>query len=139
MSENASDQGSKEVLASPLPAPPLKPRQYVIAFDPGSPLTNSVSSQYDRDLVAAISQSWFRLMDSPSRVGGKGKVVVQFELRSNGNVSDVRIASSTMSEPFEAVCQKAVLDPAPFAPWSKEMRRLLTSDTRTVSFTFYSN
>jgi hypothetical protein len=34
------------------------------------------------------------------------------------------------------ICQKAVLDCAPFEPWSREMRLAIGEDYRDVSMTF---
>jgi TonB family protein len=135
----APDRESKAALASPSGTPPRAPQRYSIVAETGASATNPVFSQYDPELVAAICQSWYRLLDSTSGVGGKGKVVVQFQLHSKGSVSDVQITSSTMSEPFDAICRKAVLDPAPFAPSPEEMRRFLTNESRVVKLVFYFN
>ena len=35
------------------------------------------------------------------------------------------------------LCQRAVLDPAPFEKWPSDMRRIIGSDRREVRFTFY--
>jgi TonB family protein len=133
------DRDSKRLLASASAGLHRNPQQQSIASWPESRATNSVLQHYDHDLVEVIRQSWYRLLDNAPEVTAQGKAVVNFELHSNGSVSGVRTASSTASQPFEAICQKAVLESAPFAPWPEEMRRSLTNDTRNVSFTFYFN
>jgi hypothetical protein len=35
------------------------------------------------------------------------------------------------------VCENAINDPAPFAKWSDEMRRLVGQNYREITFTFY--
>ena len=48
----------------------------------------------------------------------------------------MKVAESTAGEVLSLICQKAVLDPAPFATWPSDMRRTL-GDTRNIQFTFY--
>jgi hypothetical protein len=50
----------------------------------------------------------------------------------------MKVAESTTGEVLSLICQKAVLDPAPFAAWPSDMRRTL-GDTRSIQFTFYYN
>jgi hypothetical protein len=46
------------------------------------------------------------------------------------------MAENTVGDVLGLICQKAVLDPAPFAVWPSDMRRTL-GDTRHIRFTFY--
>jgi hypothetical protein len=92
---------------------------------------------YDAALVEAISQRWFTLLDEREYASdSRGKVVLQFHLHYDGRVTDMNMADNTAGEVLGLICQKAVLDPAPFAVWPSDMRRTL-GDTRNIQFTFY--
>jgi hypothetical protein len=67
-----------------------------------------------------------------------GKVVLQFHLHYDGRVTDMVVAENTAGEVLGYVCEKAVLDPAPFGVWPGDMRRLL-GETRSIQFTFFYN
>jgi outer membrane biosynthesis protein TonB len=92
---------------------------------------------YDAALIAAISQRWYSLLDERDYASDShGKVVLQFRMHYDGRVTDMNVVENTAGEMLGLICQKAVLDPAPFAPWPGEMRRLI-GDTRSIQFTFY--
>jgi hypothetical protein len=48
------------------------------------------------------------------------------------------MVDNNVGEVLGLLCQKAVLDPAPFAAWPSDMRRML-GDSRQIRFTFYYN
>jgi hypothetical protein len=92
---------------------------------------------YDAALVEAISQRWFTLLDERDYASdSRGKVVLQFRLHYDGRITDMNMAENTAGEVLGLICQKAVLDPAPFAAWPSDMRRTL-GDIRSIQFTFY--
>jgi len=92
---------------------------------------------YDRALIEAISQRWYGLLDARDYASdGRGKVVLQFHLHYDGRVSDMSVSENTAGEMLGLLCEKAVLDPAPFQAWPSDMRRAL-GDTRGIQFTFY--
>jgi hypothetical protein len=92
---------------------------------------------YDSALVRAISQKWYDLLDARDYASdSRGKVVLQFRLHYDGRVSDMNMSENTAGEVLGLLCQKAVLEPAPFAAWPSDMRRTL-GDTRNIQFTFY--
>lgn len=94
---------------------------------------------YDAMLVEAISQRWFSLLDERDFASdSRGKVVVHFKLHQDGRVTGLTVAENTAGEVLGLLCQKAVLDPAPFAAWPTEMRRLM-GESRSIQFTFYYN
>jgi outer membrane biosynthesis protein TonB len=94
---------------------------------------------YDAALIEAISQRWYTLLDERDYAAeSRGKVVVQFRLHYDGRVTDMKVAESTTGEVLSLLCQKAVLDPAPFGAWPSDMRRTL-GDIRNIQFTFYYN
>jgi hypothetical protein len=92
---------------------------------------------YDAALVEAISQRWWTLLDERDYASdSRGKVVLQFRLHYDGRITDMNVADNSAGEVLGLICQKAVLDPAPFAAWPSDMRRTL-GDTRSIQFTFY--
>ncbi len=92
---------------------------------------------YDRALIDAIANRWYTLLDERDYASdSRGKVVLQFVLHYDGRVTDMNMAENTTGEVLGLICQKAVLDPAPFAVWPSDMRRTL-GDTRHIQFTFY--
>lgn len=94
---------------------------------------------YDAALIEAVTQRWYALLDQRDYASdGRGRVVLQFHLHSDGRVTEVNVAENTTSEVLGLICQKAVLDPAPFAPWPSDMRRVL-GETRNIQFTFFYN
>jgi predicted RNA-binding protein associated with RNAse of E/G family len=66
-------------------------------------------------------------------------VVLEFHMLQDGRVTNVRVAENTVGDLFALVCQRAVLDPVPYAPWPEEMKRLIGNTYRWVRFTFYYN
>ncbi len=92
---------------------------------------------YDAALVEAISQRWFDLLDERVYASdSRGKVVLQFKLHYDGRITDMTVAENNAGEVFGLICEKAVLDPAPFAPFPGDLRRML-GDSRHIQFSFY--
>jgi len=95
---------------------------------------------YDARLIDAISQRWFTLLDERAYASdSQGKVVLQFALHPDGRITDMDMAENTAGEVLGWICERAVLDPNPYAPWPSEMRRLIGADVRNIQFTFYYN
>jgi outer membrane biosynthesis protein TonB len=93
--------------------------------------------EYDNALVQAISQRWFALLDQRDYASDSvGKVVLRFVLHYDGRVTEMDMPENNAGEVLGLICQKAVLDPAPFAAWPSDMRRTL-GDVRHIQFTFY--
>ena len=103
-------------------------------------LFNTVATPYgayDSMLISMIRQHWYDLLDERSyALDSRGKVVLQFVLHPDGRITDMKVAENTAGEVLGIVCQKAVLDPAPFPAWPTEMRRLI-GEERPIPFTFY--
>jgi hypothetical protein len=92
---------------------------------------------YDNYLVRVIANRWYGLLDQLSFASdGYGKVVLDFTLHFDGRVTDMNLTDRTVGEALGLVCEKAVMDPAPFKPWSVEMRRML-GESRHIQFTFH--
>jgi hypothetical protein len=95
---------------------------------------------YDQAFIEAVSQRWYDLLDNIKYDGYRpGRVVLQFHLNYDGRITDMRVAESSVGEMLALLCQKAVLDPAPFEKWPREMRLAIGSDSRPIQFTFFYN
>jgi len=93
---------------------------------------------YDAAFIQAVSQRWYDLLDSREFARDRsGKVVLRFHLNYDGRISDMKVVQNTVGELLCYVCQKAVMDPAPYARWPTNMRELVGSDYREITFTFY--
>jgi hypothetical protein len=93
--------------------------------------------EYDRVLIGKVQKRWLDLMGR-AKIGENrtGRVVLEFELRANGLADHVRVIEKDTDEMLCFLCESAVLDSAPFAPWSIDMRRASKADARLVRFTF---
>ncbi len=95
--------------------------------------------EYDQQLIAAIKEHWYDLLDQHAYASDRrGKVVLQFSLHADGSVTDLHIAENTVGVVLGELCRRAVWDPSPFAKWPANMRAMM-GDTRNVQFTFYYN
>ena len=97
---------------------------------------------YDYALIDAVSQSWYRLLDQTQYASdSRGRVVIQFDLHSDGSVTDLKIVEDSADDSFGGIwaiaCQAAVEDAAPFAPWPSDMLHEIGSNLRNVRFTFF--
>jgi outer membrane biosynthesis protein TonB len=96
--------------------------------------------QYDAKFIAAVQKHWFDLLDEKDLVRGRsGKVVLRFNLYYDGRIANMQVAENDVGELLALVCQRAVLDPAPYGVWPSDLRRLAKSNFRDVKFTFYYN
>lgn len=96
--------------------------------------------EYDRAIIVAIQNRWFDLLDMRGFGHERsGKVVLEFRLHYDGRVSMMTVGENTVDEILSLLCQKAVLDPAPYARWPSDMRRMIGANYRDVRFTFYYN
>jgi len=96
--------------------------------------------EYDRAIIVAIQNRWFDLLDMRGFGHEKsGRVVVEFRLHYDGRISMMNIADNTVDEMLSLLCQKAIMDPSPYARWPSDMRRMIGANYRDVRFTFYYN
>jgi hypothetical protein len=94
--------------------------------------------EYDARFVEAVQQRWDDLLDSQQFARDRtGEVTLQFHLNYDGSVTDMKILNNSVGDLLAYVCEKAVSDPAPFAPWTSEMREMIGKDYREITFTFY--
>jgi outer membrane biosynthesis protein TonB len=95
---------------------------------------------YDAAFINAVQSRWFSLLDERDFVGSQsGRVVIDFLLHQDGRITALRVADSQVSDTLSWMCQRAILDPAPYKPFPPDLRRMLNRDYRPVRFTFYYN
>ncbi|MGD0207795.1 MAG: cell envelope integrity protein TolA [Verrucomicrobiota bacterium] len=93
---------------------------------------------YDSKFIEAVTQRWYDLLDSRQfAMDRSGKVTLRFHLNYDGSIVDMKVLENTVGDVLSYVCQKAVTDPAPFAPWPADMRRIVGENYREITFTFY--
>jgi hypothetical protein len=92
---------------------------------------------YDAAVIAAVQKRWYDLLEDSTAAPKSGKVVLDFRMHSDGHITDLKVVEQDVGEIRALYCRKAVSDPAPFAPWPSDMRRLVGRDYRDVKFTFY--
>jgi hypothetical protein len=105
-----------------------------IALDArGSPFGN-----YDSVFISMVEQRWYALLDNNRfMLDRRGKVSLTFELHYDGRITNLQTDEKTVDDVWAILCQKAILDPAPFPKWPSQMRQVVGSDVREVRFTFY--
>ena len=95
---------------------------------------------YDAMFIAAVQGRWYGLLDSRDFARDRtGKVVLDFRLNQDGRITEMKEVENDVGELLGLLCQKAVLDPAPFEKWPSDLRRMVGADYREVRFTFYYN
>jgi len=91
---------------------------------------------YDERFIEAVTENWWNLLDNQKfALERTGKVVLLFRLNYDGSISDMTFAENTVGDLLGYVCEKAVLDGAPYERWPDDMR-LKLGDYCDVQFTF---
>ena len=125
-SDHVSEHGPRIVFTRPeLNAPKL-----------GLDMEGGPFASYDAVVIAKIRQRWLDLLSQTKAKPQSGKVVVECRQSSAGEMMDVKITSTEVSEPLASLCRKAVVDPVPSSPWPDDMRRAIGKDYRSVALTF---
>ncbi len=93
---------------------------------------------YDRDLIIMVQNRWYQLLeDNRYMLDKRGKVALNFRIYFDGRISQMEVSENSVGDMLGLFCQKAILDPAPFPKWPKEMRQVVGTDYREVKFTFW--
>lgn len=88
-------------------------------------------AEYEARFVQKIEQRWrYWLRTQPTRPQ-KGAAVIGFRLYRDGRVRDLKVESSTLDETALLICQKAILDGAPYEKYASP------APYRDVRFTFF--
>ena len=103
------------------------------------PVAATQFGSYDARLIRAVEARWFTLLDSTPFVQRSGKVVVEFRLNVDGRITDIKTSENEVGEILALLCQRAIMDPAPYGEWPRDMRSAIGATYRDVTFTFYYN
>lgn len=113
-------------------------KKYALEMSPAAKMTPFGS--YDAMFIAAVQKRWFDILAARSYAADQtGRVVVEFKLYKDGRIVDLQVSENDVTETLSWACQRAILDPAPYAPFPPDLKRLLGTDYREVRFTFYYN
>jgi hypothetical protein len=112
----------------------VQKRAHVAMVDAkGSPFGN-----YDNVFIAIVQERWYNLLENNRfMMDRRGKVVLTFRLHYDGRITQMETDENSVGDLLGLLCQKAILDPAPFPKWPTEMRQRVEVDYRDVRFTFY--
>ncbi|MGZ5508454.1 MAG: hypothetical protein ACXWJX_03840 [Limisphaerales bacterium] len=107
-----------------------------IGAAPSLNVRSTLTGAYDRMFVDAVQARWDFLLQGkqPTPVG---EVRLEFKIHYDGRITDMKMPHNGVDAFFALLCQKAILDNAPYPHWTADMRRELAGDTREVTFTFY--
>lgn len=110
------------------------------SLDSNLDVTATPFGSYDAAFIAAVRARWFSLLDERDFVRNySGKVVLEFRLNYSGHIAEIKVVENEVSETLSWICQRAVQDPSPYAPFPNDLRRMLGADYREVRFTFHYN
>ena len=110
---------------------------------PAAPcVTNSPFNAYDKKLIATVQKRWYALVDrftmnGRHMYGRHGAVTVRFQVFDDGHVEHVKSSESSVDRDETLLCEKAIVESAPFDRLPKELSQRLGKTPRDVSFTFY--
>ena len=94
-------------------------------------------SSYDAQFFSAVERRWHSLLGSSAFKHRPGKVIIDFVLRHDGKVTDLKVRENEVDEIFALICQRSILDPAPYPHWTDDMRLRVGANRRTMSITFH--
>ena len=92
--------------------------------------------EYDAELIRAVQDRWYSLLDNSVMTTKSGRVVLQFNLKFDGSITDMRVKETEVGEVLALLCERAVRDPSPYRPWPLDMHRMIGGNVRPVVFTF---
>jgi hypothetical protein len=93
---------------------------------------------YDRAIIEAVQQRWYDLLDNHKYAQDRsGKVMLRFKLKPDGTIIEMETLENTVGELLGYLCQEAIEEATPFAPWPSDMRHEIGANYREVAFTFY--
>lgn len=109
-----------------------------VALRPTFDAEETAFGDYDAEFVQAVEQKWYDLLDSQNFAGDRtGVVVLHFHLNYDGTITELTAPKTTVDTLYTFLCERALTEPAPFARWPEDMRRLVGGNFRDMTFTFY--
>jgi len=108
-----------------------------MAVESSLDVKSSPLGDYHYRMVTAVQQRWYRLLEERRYALERiGKVVIAFNLHSDGTITAIETKNSDVGEVLSFLCELSVMQPAPFGRWPPEIRRLIGGDVIPVTFTF---
>ncbi|MDG2215146.1 MAG: hypothetical protein P8M70_15075 [Verrucomicrobiota bacterium] len=89
---------------------------------------------YDARMFSAISIAWRKQING--RDWSTSKVIVYFNLFHDGRIEDLTVRETKAATLLQYFCREAIDGPAPFEPWTKNMRKELGNGPRRCRITF---
>ena len=109
-----------------------------VSLQPSLDVKASPFGSYDEQFIEAVTQRWYDLLDSRQfALDRTGKVVVRFHLNYDGTITDMQVLDNSVGVLLGTLCEDAINDPSPYAPWPEDMRRMIGANYREITFTFY--
>lgn len=130
MSRTGIGSGSTNALAANTGS---EPHRVLAVKDPA----NAPFVQYDRLVIDAVRKRWLALLAQKEDVRGQtGRVTLEFRQNYLGQIPELRVTQTEVSDAWAFLCQRAILEAGPFPPWPKELRRTVSQESRLARFTF---
>jgi len=115
-------------------------RTGVAAFN----VAESPFGAYDKKIIRIVQSRWYALIDRLGMYERAGTVAVHFYLLDDGTLLTdqkghviMEVKENTAGDFPALICQKAIVDSAPFDSLPDNLRALVGKEPREASFTFY--
>lgn len=92
---------------------------------------------YLQRMIEAVQTQWeIFLIESKVYPAAGSTVTVKFIMDSNGQITQIVSHESTASDGATRACMSAITKPAPYGPWTDDMKAVL-GEQQEMTFTFY--
>jgi hypothetical protein len=109
-----------------------------VGFEPSLDVLGTRFGAYDEAFIEAVTERWYQLLDSQQfALDRTGKVMLCFHLNYDGTITDMQVLDNSVGVLLGTLCEDAINDPSPYAPWPEDMRRMIGANYREITFTFY--
>ncbi|PWU12611.1 MAG: hypothetical protein C5B50_21175 [Verrucomicrobia bacterium] len=107
---------------------------------PSQDVIGSPFGAYDWELIAAVEQRWFDLLDHQHfSYDAHGYVVVKFTLHYDGSITEIDEQENTTGHTiWSVICEQAIKEPSPFRRFPDDMRASVGLNRHlTFKFIYY--
>jgi TonB family protein len=107
------------------------------AFGCATDKNRSPITRYDAELHDSVKKSWHDALQNVDQTRLKaGTVVVRFLLKSDGQISNIRIIENSSGAAEGLVVARAVMNHANYKPWPEGMAQMVGANYRLITFQF---